>query len=95
MASALTELSSIIAAAVISLNKACADGGTPFPGLEIPFSPLSEAFRANPQAAEAANVIAAAATQLASMVLPPPAAIFTLISGVSVYLFPECVTYLT
>lgn len=95
MASTLIELSNIISTAVTSLDKACTDSGTPFPGLDVPFSPSSESFRANSQAAEAANVIAAAAMQLAAMVLPPPAAIFTLISGVSVYLFPEIFMYLT
>ncbi|KAF5312467.1 hypothetical protein D9619_003730 [Psilocybe cf. subviscida] len=81
MSSTLLELSTIIAGAVNSLNKACADSGTTFPGLEVPFSPSSEAFRLNLQAAEAANIIAAAATQLAAMVLPPPSAMFSLISG--------------
>lgn len=79
----LIELSNIIAGAVSTLNKSCSDSGTHFPGLDVPFSPPSEAFRANPEAAEAADIIAAAATQLAAMVLPPPAAMFALISGVS------------
>ncbi|KAF5312469.1 hypothetical protein D9619_003732 [Psilocybe cf. subviscida] len=81
MSSTLLQLSTIITGAVACLNEACADSGTPFPGLEVPFSSSSEAFRSNPQAAEAANTIAAAATQLAAMVLPPPSAIFSLISG--------------
>lgn len=83
MSSTLLELSNIISGAVSSLSKACADGGTPFPELDTPFSPHSEAFRANTEAAEAASIIAAAATQLAAMVLPPPSALFALISGAS------------
>ncbi|KAF5312468.1 hypothetical protein D9619_003733 [Psilocybe cf. subviscida] len=81
MSSTLLELSRIITDAAKTLDKACADSGTTFPGLEVPFSPSSEAFRSNPQAAEAANIIAAAATQLVAMVLPPPSAMFALISG--------------
>lgn len=90
MSSTLLELSNIIAGAVNSLNKACTDNGTPFPGLDVPFSPSSEAFRSNPEAAEAANIIAAAATQLAAMVLPPPGAMFAMMSGVSLHLLSEC-----
>ncbi|KAF5312795.1 hypothetical protein D9619_003670 [Psilocybe cf. subviscida] len=81
MSSTLLELSNIIAGAVNSFNKACTDNGTPFSGLDVPFSPSSEAFRSNPEAAEAANIIAAAATQLATMVLPPPGAMFAMMSG--------------
>jgi len=89
MSSILLELSNLIANSVTTLNKACAESGTPFPGLDAAFSPSSEAFRGNPEAAEAANTIAAAATQIAFMVLPPPAAMFSLVSGVSICLCSE------
>ena len=82
MASTLLELSNMIAASVATLNKVCSKN-IPFPDLDDPFAPSSEAFRTNQEAAEAANVMAAAANQLVAMVLPPPAALFSIISGVS------------
>lgn len=83
MISTLLELSNMIAGSVATLNDVCSTSKLPFPSLDDPFSPPSEAFRAYPEAAEAANVIAAAASQLVAMVLPPPAALFVIISGVS------------
>jgi len=82
MTSPIKDLSQIISDSVASLEKVCKKNNTPFPSLDEPFSPPSEAFRADPEAAEAANKIAAAALQLAANVLPPPAALFTVVSGV-------------
>lgn len=77
----IKELSKIISDSVASLEKVCKKNKTLFPSLDEPFSPPSEAFRSDPEAAEAANKIAAAALQLAATVLPPPAALFTVVSG--------------
>jgi hypothetical protein len=82
MASTLLKLSDLISAATVTLNQACIDNDTPFPSLDDPFVPTSEAFRSSPQAAEAANIIAAAASQLIAMVLPPPAALYITACGV-------------
>ena len=82
MTSTLLALSNMIAGSVATLDKVCSKS-IPFPSLDDQFGPNSEAFRANPAAAEAANVIAAAASQLVAMVLPPPAALTVIISGVS------------
>ena len=85
--SSIKELSQIISDSVASLEKVCEKNDTPFPSLDDPFSPPSEAFRLDPEAAEAANKIAAAALQLAATVLPPPAALFTVVSGVCAFDF--------
>ena len=85
MSAILLELSSLISASIVALNQTCADNGTPFPSLDDPFVPNSEAFRASPQAAEAANIIAAAASQLIAMVLPPPAALYVTACGVHLF----------
>ncbi|KAH9484885.1 4-O-methyltransferase 1 [Psilocybe cubensis] len=80
-ASPLSQLACLINNSVVALEKACSDSNLPFPSLDDPFSPASEAFRANPQAEEATKVIAAAAHQLMMMVLPPSVALYTLVSG--------------
>lgn len=91
MTSPIQELSQIISDSVASLEKVCKKNNTPFPSLDDPFSPPSESFRFDPEAAEAANKIAAAALQLAATVLPPPAALFTVVSGVRAsYLLRIC-----
>lgn len=82
MSATLLELSHLISTSVVTLNQACKDNDTPFPRLDDPFVPTSEAFRASPQAAEAAKIIAAAASQLIAMVLPPPAALYITACGV-------------
>ena len=81
--STLKELNNLIASSIIELEKACAESELPFPDLDEPFTPQSEAFRKNPAASQAANVIAAAANQLLSTVLPPPMAMGSVLSGVS------------
>jgi len=55
------ELSKIISDSVATLERVCKQNSFSFPRLDEPFTPSSEAFRANPEAAEAANKIAAAA----------------------------------
>lgn len=83
MLSTLVALSNLIASSITELEKACAESNLPFPNLNEPFTPQSEAFRKHPAALEAANVIATAANQLLSTVLPPPMALGSIISGVS------------
>ncbi|KAH9484888.1 4-O-methyltransferase 1 [Psilocybe cubensis] len=81
MPSTLSSLAFLINRSIITLEKACSESKLPFPGFDEPFTPASEAFRANPEAEEAAKVIAAAAHQLMMMVLPPSVALYTVVSG--------------
>ncbi|KAH9484887.1 4-O-methyltransferase 1 [Psilocybe cubensis] len=81
MPSTLSSLAVLINRSIITLEKACSESKLPFPSFDEPFTPASEAFRANPEAEEAAKVIAAAAHQLMMMVLPPSVALYTAVSG--------------
>ncbi|EEB94917.1 hypothetical protein MPER_06196 [Moniliophthora perniciosa FA553] len=63
------------------LEKACASSGTEIPDLYSPFHPSTEAFRTNPDAAEASNVIVAAAHQLAAILTPPQVALYNSVGG--------------
>ncbi|KAL1670094.1 O-methyltransferase-domain-containing protein [Schizophyllum commune] len=87
--SSLTPLIELIVQNARVLEAACASGnGTgqaSLPDLNAPFDPASEAFRKDPKAAEAANLIAAAAFQLAATVLPPPS---TLLGVAEAFLKP-------
>ncbi|KAI5890571.1 S-adenosyl-L-methionine-dependent methyltransferase [Schizophyllum commune H4-8] len=91
--SSLTPLIDLIVQNARVFEAACAsagDGGADDAGPDIldlnaPFNPASEAFRKDPKAAEAANVLAAAAFQLAATVLPPPS---TLLGVAEAYLKP-------
>ncbi|KAF8994602.1 hypothetical protein BDQ17DRAFT_1430978 [Cyathus striatus] len=71
----------VVADTVASLDKVCKETNVSFPTLDEPFTPQSEALRANPIIADAANQIAAAAMQLVMNVLPAPHSAFTIISG--------------
>lgn len=84
----LLELAKIISDSVQSIDRACTESGLAFPSLDDPFTPQSEAFRTNPEANEAANIIAAAAFQLVATVLPPPYSLISVVSGVD-NLFPH------
>ena len=83
----LTPLIDLIVQNARVLEAACAspsgDGNASLPDLTVPFDPASEAFRKDPKAAEAANVIAAAAFQLAATVLPPPSTLLGVAEAVS------------
>ncbi|KAF8988604.1 O-methyltransferase, partial [Cyathus striatus] len=81
MASSILELSRIISDAAVSLDMACKEKNLELPSLEELFHPQSEAFRTIPGASEAANILIAASAQITAMVLPPPNAIFNIISG--------------
>jgi hypothetical protein len=67
------ELAKFISNAAESLDRACPTHGLTFPSLNQPSTPQSEAFRSNPDANEASSIIAAAAFQLVTTVMPPPA----------------------
>ena len=83
MVSEVRQLLNLISDAVDKLESACASTGTSIPDLHVPFSPPSEAFRANPQAAEAANIISAAALQMEAILTPPHVSLYHIVSGVS------------
>ncbi|KAF8177344.1 S-adenosyl-L-methionine-dependent methyltransferase [Mycena galopus ATCC 62051] len=77
MATPIRQLLALITQSVETLEAV----GTTMPNLHAPFEPSSEAFRANPEAAEAARIIGAAALQLEAIVTPPQVSLFRIISG--------------
>ncbi|KAG6843501.1 hypothetical protein H0H87_003732, partial [Tephrocybe sp. NHM501043] len=81
MASEIQQLSDMISSSVSALLAACHENNTPFPNPNQPFTPESEAFRANKVALDATNIIAAAALQLADIVLDPHVSIMNLVAG--------------
>ena len=83
MSKPISQLLSLITEATATLDKTCTASGTDLPDLTVPFYAESEAFRQDPIAEEAANVIGAAALQLAALVMPPHLSMFNLIGGVS------------
>ncbi|KAG5651603.1 hypothetical protein H0H81_008095 [Sphagnurus paluster] len=81
MATEIQQLTDLITTSVSALLQLCDKNKTPFPDPNEPFTPQSEAFRADPAVANATNIIAAAAMQLAERVLPPHVVIFSLVFG--------------
>jgi hypothetical protein len=79
----ISQLLGLITEASATLTKTCTANGTDLPDLHAPFYAESEAFRQDPIAAEAANVVGLAALQLAALVMPPHLYMFNLIGGVS------------
>ncbi|KAJ7223301.1 S-adenosyl-L-methionine-dependent methyltransferase [Mycena pura] len=73
MSTPIRQLLALITNSVDTLEAACAANG--------PFAPLSEAFRAIPAAAEAANIISAAALQLDAIVAPPHLSLYHIVGG--------------
>ncbi|KAG5641680.1 hypothetical protein DXG03_004444 [Asterophora parasitica] len=71
MTSPLRQLLKVLTESVGDLEDACAASGTAIPDLYTPFHPASEAFRGNPKAADAANIISAAALQIEAILTPP------------------------
>ncbi|KAF7377232.1 S-adenosyl-L-methionine-dependent methyltransferase [Mycena sanguinolenta] len=71
MSTPIRQLLALITQSVETLEAACQSSGTSIPDLRTSFTPPSEDFRANPEAAEAARIIAAAALQLEAIVTPP------------------------
>ncbi|KAG6900062.1 hypothetical protein C0993_003548 [Termitomyces sp. T159_Od127] len=81
MTTEIQRLSDLIAYSVSTLLQACEDCNTPFPDPNQPYTPQSEAFRANQVAIDATNIIAASALQLAVRVLPPHTSLMNIVSG--------------
>ncbi|KAG6898617.1 hypothetical protein C0993_005644 [Termitomyces sp. T159_Od127] len=81
MATEIQQLSDLIVSSVSTLLQACKDCKTPFPDPTQAFTPQSELFRASQVAADAANIIAAAALQLAARVLPPHTSLMNIASA--------------
>ncbi|TFY66486.1 hypothetical protein EVG20_g4597, partial [Dentipellis fragilis] len=75
------QLVNLMQISLATLDKACASGGFHIPDLNEPFTPLSEAFRADPAAALAANTIVAAALQLAAILTPPQVSLYHAVGG--------------
>ncbi|KAL0948448.1 hypothetical protein HGRIS_011021 [Hohenbuehelia grisea] len=72
MATTLLQLSGLINDSIASLVKVCEDSGYAVPDLHAtPATEDTETFRSNPAAKEAANIIIAAALQLAATLSPP------------------------
>jgi hypothetical protein len=68
------------------LKSVCRENGTQIPDLQSPFHPASEAFRGDPQAAEAINLVVAAAGHLSAILAPPPVSLYHAVGGVSPFL---------
>ncbi|KAF7373893.1 S-adenosyl-L-methionine-dependent methyltransferase [Mycena sanguinolenta] len=81
MSTPIRQLLVLITQAVETLEAASQTSGTTIPDLHAPFTPSSEAFRANPEAAEAARIISAAALQLEAIVTPPLVSLYRIVAG--------------
>ncbi|KAG6852088.1 hypothetical protein C0991_003244 [Blastosporella zonata] len=81
MVSQIRQLLSLITDAVDKLEGACDRTGTSIPDLNTPFSPQSEAFRAEPEAAQSARIISAAALQLEAILTPPHVSLYHVVAG--------------
>ncbi|KAG5350527.1 hypothetical protein C0989_010597 [Termitomyces sp. Mn162] len=71
MTSPLRQLVTLITEAADKLERAVDKTKTSIPDLNSLFAPQSEAFRIDPDVAESANIICAAASQLEAILLPP------------------------
>lgn len=83
MTTQLRQLLDLITKSVETLETTCAANGTEVPDLRSAFSPASEAFRSDPVASEAADIINAAALQLSAIVALPQITMFNAVGGVS------------
>ncbi|KDR83075.1 hypothetical protein GALMADRAFT_263497 [Galerina marginata CBS 339.88] len=75
------ELLKLISTALSTIEKTCKATNYEIPNLHLPFQPRSEGFRSDPAAAEAANVISAAAFQLAAIFMPPQVSLYQVVGG--------------
>lgn len=82
MASSIVQLCELISNSASTLVATCTSNNLALPRLEDELSPLSGAFRANPIASDAANIISAAALQLVAILLPPQQSILSIAGGV-------------
>jgi hypothetical protein len=83
MESPIRHLLQLITNAVPTLETACASDGMQIPDLYQPFDPVSEGFRQNAAAAEAASIISAAALQLDAILTPPFISLYRVVAGVN------------
>ena len=94
MASTIIQLSNLITNNTAILTKLCEQNDIPFPSLNDPcFNPNSDAFRSIPGAANACNIIIAAAAQLSTIVDQPNVSIMKLADAVRLkiyYIFVSC-----
>ncbi|KAA1478056.1 S-adenosyl-L-methionine-dependent methyltransferase [Dentipellis sp. KUC8613] len=81
MSSPAHQLLRLISDSLSIVQQSCTDKDVQLPDLDAPFTPSSEAFRADPSAAEAANIISAAALQLAAIFTPPQVSLYHLAGG--------------
>ncbi|KAF7373896.1 S-adenosyl-L-methionine-dependent methyltransferase [Mycena sanguinolenta] len=81
MSTPIRQLLALITQAVETLEAASQTSDTTIPDLHTPFTPSSEAFRANAEAAEAARIISAAALQLEAIVTPPLVSLYRIVAG--------------
>ncbi|KAK2463352.1 hypothetical protein APHAL10511_004663 [Amanita phalloides] len=79
--SQIRQLLDLIKKSVEILEKTCAANGTEVPDLHSTFSPASEAFRSDPVASEAADIISAAGLQLSAIVAPPVISLYNAVGG--------------
>ncbi|TFY66492.1 hypothetical protein EVG20_g4606 [Dentipellis fragilis] len=75
------QLLAIIQTSLTTLEQICSNSGTHVPEVDEPFTPLSEAFRADPVAAQAAQTASAAALHLAAMLTPPQVSLYHIVGG--------------
>ncbi|KAA1470311.1 S-adenosyl-L-methionine-dependent methyltransferase [Dentipellis sp. KUC8613] len=76
--STLKQLANLISHSVDQIDAACAARGTPFPSLDAPFAPETEAARNHPDVLQAVGVLVAAATQLVATAKAPQANLMTM-----------------
>ncbi|TFY63589.1 hypothetical protein EVG20_g6256 [Dentipellis fragilis] len=81
MSTTTFQLLNLIQMSLATLKKSCAATGHQIPELHESFTPSSEAFRADPAAALAADTAAAAALHLAAILLPPYVALHHVTGG--------------
>ncbi|GJJ06649.1 hypothetical protein Clacol_000843 [Clathrus columnatus] len=79
--SKLRDLLGLLTDAVTQLEEVCNKNGTSIPDLDAPFEISSEAFREDPTATLAANIIGAAALHIYAIVNPPQFSLFEISSG--------------
>ncbi|KAG6810782.1 hypothetical protein H0H92_010349 [Tricholoma furcatifolium] len=81
MAETVLELSKLISGSIFQLVETCKTYHLHIPDLNEAYTPESETFRKNQAVARAANIAAAAAFQLAAILLPPQESILQITSG--------------
>ncbi|KNZ82352.1 Sterigmatocystin 8-O-methyltransferase [Termitomyces sp. J132] len=81
MVSQVRQLLNLMTRAVDKLESACNSTASPIPDLYTPFTPESEAFRSNPDAAESARIISAAALHLEAILSPPHVSLYHVVAG--------------